>query len=176
MRLAYADPPYIGQAKRHYGGVEVDHYELVRQLSEYDGWALSLGSTTLEEVLLICREVLGPNQVRIAAWVKPFHVYKKGVRPAYAWEPVIFRGGHNPPAYPHPPPPKKGMQNTPKDFIAENITLRKGLVGAKPPRFCWWLFDLLGAKVDDTLDDLFPGTGIVTRCWEQFVKEHRRAT
>lgn len=25
MRIAYADPPYIGQAKKHYGSEEVDH-------------------------------------------------------------------------------------------------------------------------------------------------------
>ena len=25
MKVAYADPPYIGQAKRHYGEDEIDH-------------------------------------------------------------------------------------------------------------------------------------------------------
>ena len=33
MRFAYADPPYIGQAKKHYDCEEVDHWELTRRLS-----------------------------------------------------------------------------------------------------------------------------------------------
>lgn len=49
MRFAYADPPYIGQAKRHYSRdpccAEVDHTELVAQLNTYDAWALSLSTT-----------------------------------------------------------------------------------------------------------------------------------
>ena len=41
MRLAYADPPYPGQAKIHYSHdpkcAEVDHEELIKQLEQYDG-------------------------------------------------------------------------------------------------------------------------------------------
>ena len=29
MKVAYADPPYVGQAKRHYNMPEVDHEELI---------------------------------------------------------------------------------------------------------------------------------------------------
>lgn len=41
MRLAYADPPYPGQAKRHYGNHsdyagEVNHRNLIDQLCEYE--------------------------------------------------------------------------------------------------------------------------------------------
>lgn len=50
MRLAYADPPYIGQARRHYAndpsGVpaeEVDHEALLDLLQGYDGWARGAG-------------------------------------------------------------------------------------------------------------------------------------
>ena len=39
-----------------------------------------------------------PAGVRVGAWVKTFCAFKKGVRPAYAWEPVIFTGGRNPSA------------------------------------------------------------------------------
>lgn len=49
MRVAYADPPYIGQSAKHYRNHpdyagEVDHLALIdRLVSEYpDGWALSL--------------------------------------------------------------------------------------------------------------------------------------
>lgn len=46
MKFAYADPPYIGQAKRLYGdhpdfAGEVDHAALIVDLLRYDGWALS---------------------------------------------------------------------------------------------------------------------------------------
>lgn len=177
MRFAFADPPYIGMAKKHYSAdpncAEVDHVALVRSLwTEYpDGWALSCSTPSLEEILHICREVCGPKQVRIGAWVKPFHVFKKGVRPAYAWEPVVFRGGRN---KNHPPPLKGGKATTPKDFHIANITLKKGLVGAKPISFCRWVFDLLNAQPDDTVDDLYPGTGIVGATWRSWQAERAR--
>jgi hypothetical protein len=61
IRFAYADPPYIGQAKRHYGNHadyagEVDHAELIdRLMSEFpDGWALSLSMKSLPAVMRLC--------------------------------------------------------------------------------------------------------------------------
>lgn len=161
MKFAYADPPYIGQAKRHYNCPEVDHKELITKLcSEFpDGWALSASSPSLREILSLC-----PNDVRIAAWVKSFCAFKRGVRPAYAWEPVIFRGGRNPVnGYRAAIPDKNGKQITPKDFIIEPITLKKGLVGAKPPNVCRWILALLNVQQGDEVIDLYPGTGIMGR-------------
>ena len=164
MIIAYADPPYIGQAhfyKDHpdYAG-EVDHVELIERLvGEFpDGWALSCSSPSLRMLLPLC-----PPDVRVGAWVKPFHAYKRNVRPAYAWEPLLFRGGRN---RNHPPPPKGGVATTPKDFVSANITLERGLVGVKPDPFCYWMFDLLGLRAGDELVDLFPGSGAVMRAWE----------
>jgi hypothetical protein len=57
---------------------------------------------------------------------------------------------------------------TVRDWVAENITLKRGLVGAKPRAFCRWLFGLLGAQPGDTLDDLFPGTGAVLAAWAEW--------
>ncbi len=169
MRFAYADPPYIGMARKHYGpsASEVDHAELVVRLCvEYpDGWALSCSTPSLREILPLC-----PDDVRIGAWVKPFHVFKKGVRPAYAWEPVLFRGGRN---KNHPPPPKGGAATTPKDFVSANITLRRGLVGAKPEPFCLWLFEILGMRPDDEFHDLFPGSGAVAQAWDKWRNQQR---
>jgi hypothetical protein len=162
MRIGYADPPYVGQAMKHYGRPEVDHAMLIeRLLKEYpDGWALSASSPSLRFLLPWC-----PEDVRIGAWVKPFHVFKKGVRPAYAWEPVLFRGGRNA----HPvPPPKNGKATTPRDWVACNITLGRGLVGAKPEAVCFWIFSLLNLQPGDQLDDLYPGTGAVERAWELY--------
>lgn len=153
MRFAYADPPYVGQARRHYGTVEVNQRILIGTLVEQypDGWALSCSSPSLRQLLPLC-----PEGVRVMAWVKPFCIFKKGVRPAYGWEPVLMWRGRN---RNHPPPPKGGKATTPKDFVICNITLRKGLVGAKPPAFCSWVLDCLGFREGDEMDDLFPGTG-----------------
>lgn len=181
IKVAYADPPYIGQAKRHYNCEEVDHAKLIRRLyTEFpDGWALSCSTPSLRTILNIChgvhREVDKWQQpdYRIAAWVKSFGAFKKGVRPAYMWEPVIFRGGRNPAnGFSHAPPERNGKQNTPKDFfiseiespaIKEPITLRKGLVGAKPEAVCRWILELLNVQQGDEVVDLFPGTGIMGR-------------
>lgn len=170
MRFAYADPPYLGQGAKHYAhhpeasdwDYQETHRSLIEQLADEfpDGWALSLSSPSLRVYL-----PWSPEDVRIAAWVKPFHVFKRGVRPAYAWEPVLFRSGRN---EGHPPPPKGAPATTPKDWFAANITLKKGLVGAKPPAFFRWVFDLLGAQPGDEFVDLFPGTGIGQRVWDDF--------
>lgn len=156
MIVAYADPPYIGQG-RHYGGREVNHPILIAHLvTDFpDGWALSCSSSTLQQILPLC-----PHDVRIAAWVKPFCAFKRGVRPAYAWEPVIFRGGRNRNVA---IPEKGGKQITPKDFHSASITLKKGLVGAKPESFCVWVLWLLNVLSGDTVVDLFPGTGVMGR-------------
>lgn len=154
MRFAYADPPYLGQgrlyAKHHERATDANDAEwhralIARLVADYpDGWALSASSPSLLTLLPMC-----PPDVRVAAWVKPFAVFKPNVNPAYAWEPVIFRGG------------RKGDRSRPtvRDWHSENITLRKGLCGAKPPKFAAWIESLLGFQQGDTLDDLFPGTG-----------------
>jgi hypothetical protein len=168
VKLAYADPPYLGCCKLydHFHGDDGrcwddpdTHRRLIARLvTDYpDGWALSATSGSLRTLL-----PWTPEDTRIGAWCKTFSVFKKGVRPAYAWEPVLFRGGWNPPTVKHAPPAKGGTQNTPKDFLAAPITLRKGLTGAKPATFCDWVLDLLDVRTDDTLDDLFPGTGSMT--------------
>jgi hypothetical protein len=158
IRVAIADPPYIGQAKKHYGNQpdyagEVDHEKLIQRLVDEfpDGWALSLSSPTLKQILNWC-----PDDVRVMAWVKPFCSFKPGVNPAYAWEPVIVRGGRK----------RTRKQPTIRDWVSANITLKKGLSGAKPEAFCYWLFEVLNLEPDDELVDLFPGTGAVTNAWD----------
>lgn len=162
MRFAYADPPYLGDALKRYGDRHEDaaafdtvkaHAQLIARLvSDYpDGWALSLHTPSLRTLLPLC-----PEDVRVGAWVKPFASFKPGVNPAYAWEPVIFRGGRK----------RTKEAETVRDWTACNITLQRGFPGAKPDGFCFWLFDLLGMQPEDELDDLFPGSGAVGRAWE----------
>ena len=156
MRIAYADPPYPGEAKRRYQCEEVDHVKLIQRLVyEFpDGWALSTKTPSLRFLLPLC-----PEEARVSAWVKPFAIFKPNVNPAYAWEPVIWMGGRG---------KRDRKEPTVRDWVSCNITLRRGLVGAKPEGFCMWLFNLMGMGPGDELVDLFPGTGAVTKAWEKF--------
>ena len=156
MKFAYADPPYLGCGKlyaAHHDKALVwddpeTHRVLVdRLIREYpDGWAVSLHEPSLRYYLQWV-----PETARIAAWVKPFAVFKPNVTRAYTWEPVIFYGGRDIPR----------TEPTWRDHISECITLKKGLTGAKPWKFCEWVLDGLGWQSGDKLDDLFPGTGIM---------------
>lgn len=158
MRLAYADPPYPGQARKHYAHdpkcAEVDHTALIADLdANYDGWALSSGADLAAMKAVV--PLLGAG-VRIGCWIKPFASFKPNVNPAYAWEPVYFK-----------PARKRGRDvPTVRDWISAPITLRRGLSGVKPDAVCWWLFDVLGAEPGDDLADLFPGSGAVSRAWQ----------
>jgi hypothetical protein len=167
MRFAYADPPYLGccgmYGHRHEGphGCWDDpdtHAALVDLLAlDFpDGWAMSLSSVSLGEILSFC-----PPVRRVGAWVKPFASFKPGVGVAYAWEPVIFCGGRK----------RTREQDTVRDWVAANITLERGLTGAKPREVCRWLFDVLGAQPGDEFVDLFPGSGAVTAAWEEFSRQ-----
>lgn len=155
MKLAYADPVYLGCSKlypehpeSHVWDDPESHRQLMADLErDYDGWAYSLSSTTLQTLL-----PLAPAGVRVAAWVKPFAAFKRNVRAAYTWEPVIFRPGRD--------SSKDGAPVT-RDHLSQVITLQRGLTGAKPPQFCRWVLDLLGYMEGDTLDDVFPGTGVM---------------
>ncbi len=156
MKFAYADPPYIGQARKHYGpdAREVNHPLLIDYLErEFDGWSLSLSAPTLRTILPMC-----PDDVRVCPWVKPFAAFKKGVTQAYAWEPVIVK-----------PLRRRPMdQPTVRDWVSASITLQRGVSGAKPEAFCRWLFEFAGMTPDDEFEDVFPGSGAVTRAWEKW--------
>ena len=162
LRLAYADPPYPGNARLYrdhpdFGG-EVDHAALLGQLADYDGWALSTSAEALPAVLALC-----PPGIRVAAW-------HRGERPTasnwplHAWEPVIYSGGRQ--------VSRDAGESRRVDSIVCGVaaltTLPGRIVGAKPAAVCRWIFDLLGAARGDDLDDLFPGSGAVSRAWAAF--------
>ena len=160
MKFAYADPPYIGQANRYPEKQEVDHQQLIDTLvAEYpDGWALSCSSPSLRYLLPLC-----PETIRVMAWVKPFCSFKPNVNPAYAWEPILVNGGRR----------RTREQDTARDWVSVNITLKKGLVGVKPDSFSYWLFSVLNMEPGDIFVDLFPGTGAVTAAWEKYKQMFR---
>lgn len=155
MRLAYADPPYLGCSKLYPEHPDSERWDdpaehqalMVRLAFAYDGWAYSLSSTSLVELL-----PLAPSGVRVAAWVKPFAAFKANVRIAYTWEPVIFKPARD---------SSKLGAPVGRDHLSEPITMKRGLTGAKPRRFCEWVLDLLGYVEGDEVEDIFPGTGIM---------------
>ncbi|MEO3869569.1 hypothetical protein ABGB18_12120 [Nonomuraea sp. B12E4] len=162
LRLAYADPPYPGNARLYRGhpdyAGEVDHKTLIRHLMAYDGWALSTSATALPAVLALC-----PPGVRVAAW-------HRGERPTAsrwplsAWEPVIYIQGR-------PSDPSRGSTRRVDSLVhgvSAMTTLPGRVIGAKPAAFCRWVFNLLGAAPGDSFDDLFPGSGAVSRAWAVF--------
>ena len=162
MKLAYADPPYYGYgnlyndtaaaATRAYDDLDAWSDLISRLDTEYDGWALSMTSGNLHDLLPLC-----PPTARIAAWVKPFAAFKANVRIAYTWEPVVFVPGRD-----------RSKDGAPvgRDHLAEVITMKRGLTGVKPDRFNSWVLDLLGWKAGDEFDDLFPGSGGMVRTLE----------
>ena len=158
MIISYADPPYVGCGHLYPEKQEVDHQALITRLvSEYpDGWALSCSSPSLRYLLPLC-----PPDVRVAAWVKPFCIFKPNVGVAYAWEPVIIRGGRR----------RTRQQPTVRDWVSANITLKKGMTGVKPDAFSLWLFEVLNLQPGDELHDLFPGTGAISRAWKHYLAE-----
>lgn len=155
MRIAYADPPYPGMSKKHYGDHEdydgeVDHAELIERIDrDYDGWVLHTGASQLKQVLALC-----PDDVRILAWTKGWASFKPGVSIKYAWEPVLIRGARKRPA------------DDPfvRDWFMCNATTN-GFVGGKPRDVCNWIFECMALLADDDLDDLYPGSGAVSAAW-----------
>ncbi|MGY4222688.1 hypothetical protein ACVMIH_000049 [Bradyrhizobium sp. USDA 4503] len=164
MRLGYADPPYLGcgklYAEHHPDALDWDnpvtHDNLVDRLeSEFDGWVLHLSATP--DSIALYSALVQKTGARWCSWVKGFAAFKRNVSVAYAWEPVIIKPARK---------PVVSKRLVMRDWIQESITLRKGLTGAKPEAVCHWAFELLGARPDDELADLFPGTGAVTKSWQ----------
>lgn len=163
MKFAYADPPYLGQAKKHYGAHadyagEVDHGVLIQSLcEEYDGWALSLSMKSLPTVVRLC-----PLDVITLAWFKPI-APPLGDHRRYNWEPVVMRGvrrygpGYVPTAC-IASPPQFTFREKPESHV----------IGEKPESFAHWVFASAGLTKEDELVDLFPGSGAVTRAWATY--------
>ena len=186
LRLAYADPPYPGLARRYYAdhpdyAGEVDHAALIRRLSTYDGWALSTSSRALRDLLPLC-----PPGVRVAAWHRGERPTRSG-GPLAAWEPVIYHGGrplHVAPAGQHDTSLDAGATCREDQVDASEISTRRvdslvyrpghrttdpgRVIGTKPARYIRWVLDLLGALPGDDLTDLYPGSGGVARAWQMW--------
>lgn len=162
LRIAYADPPYIGCAHLYsdqpdFAG-EVDHPALVERLeADFDGWVLHASATARS--IAILAPLAERAGARWMSWTKGFAAFKRNVPVAYAWEPVIVKPARK---------PVVSKRLVMRDWIECPITMRRGLTGAKPEPVCHWAFEMVGARPEDMLSDLFPGTGAVERAWRSW--------
>ncbi len=185
-RFAYADPPYPGQAYRHYRdhpdyAGEVDHEALIGDLERDfpDGWALSTSASALPYVLSLCptseaspkrhraqggRGMKLGTGVRIGIWRRT-GCPRPPSRVMWAWEPVIFRTPHWRTRHGGDFMEDIVYATQPRGFLGNEIT------GQKPPAFCHWVFDFLGMQPEDELVDMFPGSGAVGRCFEAWRRQ-----
>lgn len=177
MKLAIADPPYppfVGaggrknRASRWYGNGQrsrkdvvadfhpeahkwddpAEHRALLLQLlDEYDGF----GIATSPDGLAAYGEL--PAACRIMAWIKP-NGQPGAHRLRSTWEPVIL----------YPPAGRRsnrGGRGSIADTLVANAP-RIGFKGAKPPEWTAWVLDALSHDPSqDTVADLFPGSGAV---------------
>lgn len=175
MKLAIADPPYLGRAVRWYGENgcgdgygknQADnhpeayiwdnpetHKNLVKQLEQdYDGWAIAMTVHSLSTYLSVV-ETDSRNGIRVGVWQKP-SAYPSGSRIGNYWEPVLFRI----------PNARKGRNSgKPVKDVLTAMPLRSNFVGAKPPEWTNWVLEMLGYKQGDVVEDLFVGSGAVSQ-------------
>ena len=162
-RFAPPAPPYPTKAHLYRGhpdfAGEVDHAELIARLEagSYHGWALSTSASALPAVLALC-----PPGVRVASWhrgERPTRSYG----PLNAWEPVIYLGGRL---------LEGELDDRRVDALAytsrPRMTDPARVIGAKPAAVAYWMFRLLGARIGDTLDDIYPGSGGIARAWAHY--------
>ena len=121
-------------------------------MTHYDGWAIATSPDGLEAYGHL------PAGTRICAWVK-----KNGQPGAHRihslWEPVIVY------------PPADRMSNRAGRGSVPDVLIvrapRVGFVGAKPLEWVTWVLDLLGYQDGDVVEDLFPGSGLVSEALRQ---------
>lgn len=185
IRCAYLDPVYLGRSgiysrpgtpEYHPDAARWDdpaeHHALMARVdAEFpDGWALSASADSLSQLLHGA-----PPKTRVAAWCRPAAGSLGVFRVAFAWEPVLYRtpvarftpgGNPNPTVMPRP---------STVDWCVASVGHNSdvggaGFRGAKPRRFCFWMFALLGlgGHPDDELVDVFPGSGAVMRAWQDY--------
>jgi hypothetical protein len=121
---------------------------------------MSTSAAALPRVLALA--VAQDLPVRVAAWMRGARPHATARYPVSAWEPVVYV----------PVPSRVAGEPRRVDGLVHGVsalrTLPSRVIGAKPAAFCRWMFDLVGATAGDSLDDLFPGSGIVATTWELF--------
>jgi hypothetical protein len=183
MKLAIADPPYLGRAHRWYGvggrakgrgkGRADEHPEAylwdkpethidlaLTLLADFDGFAIACTSHSLSTYLSVI-ETESENGIRILSWIKPASL-PSGSRITQSWEPVIVKV----------PKERKGRGKG-KQMIDYLICTapRKGFAGSKPTQWTWWVMDAMGYKEGDEIVDLFNGSGAVNQAIQTYGRQ-----
>ena len=180
MRLAIADPPYLGRAALWYGGqhhrhrgtpgrakgrgctsaeyhpdaAQWDdperHRALMTDLDLHWDGWAMAASAKTIDQLLPHATALG---ARCAIWVVS-NAIPDGARVRSVWEAVLYRVPASRRAV------GTGMRVT--DVLRAPHPV-SGFVGAKPSQWTTWVLDLLGFDpATDSVDDIFPGSGAVS--------------
>lgn len=168
MKLAIADPPYLGRAVRWYGeggrasggglhradvhpdAAEWDdpetHRALVRRLEgDFDGWALAASPDSLPLYLAEA------PAVRVMVWHKR-NAVPSGSRIRACWEPVLISTPRTSRAF-----------GVPVNDVLDAPAPGGGFAGAKPAAWTRWVLAALGYDPEtDEVADLFAGSGSVT--------------
>jgi hypothetical protein len=185
MRLALADPPYLGKSEMWYGEAStaalnftgtinqawkadrhpdaaawddpMTHRDLVARLvADYDGWAIALLPDNLHDYLSWV-----PRDTRIAVWHDP-SAMPTGSHPRRRWEAVLVARC----------PGRRRVGNVPL-AVGDVLTchhpgnrVKRGVTvfaGRKPRQWTEWVLAMLGyCPTHDTVDDLFHGSGAVS--------------
>lgn len=170
MRLAIADPPYLGRANRWYGSGRghqggrgradhhpdagdwdrVDtHLELLHHLeSDFDGWAYA-AAPDYERALLPAI----PIGARRLIWHRG-NAVPSGARLRSTYEIVIVKVPEGRTAH--------GTGLAVDDVLHAGIDTHTKFAGAKPPAWTRWVLAVLGHDpAADEVTDLFGGSGAV---------------
>lgn len=161
LTFAYADPPYVKLSRKYYRGRanyagEVDHEKLIADMTNmvrtetWAGWALSCSSKSLRMLLPMC-----PDATDVCPWGKPIGVPPATYGRHTTHEIVLVFGG------------RKRRPGVRTFLYAPPARGGGDLPGRKPVAFAAWLFDLLGMQPGDKLMDLFPGSGVISRAWDE---------
>lgn len=181
MKLAIADPPYLGRAALWYGGKGITKWPATQKRSkgrsaddvEYHPDA-HLWDDPMEHVRLMVGleeafdgwavaasgKSLGPLigvadnlGAKLAIW-HVTNAIPDGARVRNTWEAVFYRVPDGRRAV--------GTGHRVPDVLSAAHPV-SGFVGAKPDAWTRWVLDLLGFQPGDEVIDVFPGSGAVER-------------
>lgn len=124
------------------------HRQLLEDLVDgYDGWAIATTPDGLGAYHPL------PVSARVLSWVKTRSL-PGGHRIHASWEAVILM----------PPEGRRSRLTGPRVSDVLVTPTPQGFAGAKPPEWTRWVLDCLGHDTDtDIVDDLFPGSGAISR-------------
>jgi hypothetical protein len=147
-RATTDSPPADFHPRAHEWDDLTEHRQLIERLAdEYDGWAIATTPDGLGAYHPL------PVSARVMAWHRP-RAMPGGQRLTSKWEPVIV----------FVPEERRGRDSGPDVPDVLTASSPQGFAGAKPALWTRWVLSALGYDpTTDTVDDLFPGSGAVTR-------------